>query len=235
MKKIIFFSGAGISAPSGIKTFRGKNGLWNGESLDKICNDNTWRANFKEVHEFYNKLRSELADVVPNIAHKTIAKLQKKYGVENVFNVTQNIDDLFERASAKVLHLHGELIKMTCQNCNNVWEIGYKKVEIKTDKCPKCNSGKDLKPFIVFYYGSAPMYMKMAEIFDLANSKNTTVVVIGTMGNVVPIDSMLRGKPCKKILCNLEPSEYLPEGIYDKVYYQSIETAIIEIEEMICT
>ena len=78
MKKIIFFSGAGISAPSGIKTFRGENGLWNGESLDKICNDNTWRKNFKEVHKFYNKLRVELAEVSPNIGHKTIAKLQKK-------------------------------------------------------------------------------------------------------------------------------------------------------------
>ena len=122
---------------------------------------------------------------------------------------------------------------MTCQNCNSIWNIGYKEIEPEIDKCPKCNKSKDLKPFIVFYYGSAPMYMEMARIFDLANSKNTTVVIIGTMGNVVPIDSILRDKPCKKILCNLEPSRYLPEDIYDKIYYQSIETAIIEIEKIL--
>src|SRR5690625_2670096 len=107
--RIFIFTGSGISAESGLSTFRGNDGLWNNHSIDDVCNEYTWRENYALVHDFYNDLRQSLADTKPNEAHISIARIQQQFG-DRVSIVTQNVDDLLERAGAtNVLHLHGHL------------------------------------------------------------------------------------------------------------------------------
>jgi len=232
--KIIIFSGAGISAPSGISTFRDKDGLWENHKIDEVCNEGTWKNNFKIVHDFYNERRNQLENVEPNIAHKVVSDIIYKYGEDNVINITQNVDNLFERANVtNTLHVHGELTKMQCENCGHQWNIGNKSFDIKKDKCPNCDSVKNVRPKIVFFGGSAPMYKYMSRAFEYASLENSIVVVIGTMGNVVPIDAYLKDKKAKKILCNMEKSKYINEKNYDNVYYESITTVIDKIEKNI--
>jgi len=232
-KKIIILSGAGISQPSGIKTFRDTNGLWENYNIDEICNEYTWKKNFELVHEFYNQRRVQLKEVQPNEAHKTIARIVKKYGKENVFNITQNVDDLFERAGIEALHVHGELTKMECTACGNIWDIGYRKFDIKKDRCPKCNSLKGVKPKIVFFNGQAPMYSYMFRAFDYAMNPDSIVIIVGTMGNVIPINHMIMNTPCKCFLNNMESSEHLDEKLFDEIFYESCITAMPKIEQKI--
>jgi NAD-dependent deacetylase len=230
-KRIIIFSGAGLDAPSGIKTFRDSNGLWNDHDIDEVCNENTWKNNFELVHQFYNERRTHLAEVKPNKAHHVIKSINDKYGSENVYNVTMNVSDLLEQAGVESLHVHGNLTKLKCEACGNAWDIGYSEFNTKEDRCPKCDSLKGVRPDIVFFYGQAPEYMNMYKAFDYTMHKDTIAIVIGTMGNVVHVNGLLQGTPCKKILCNMEESEYINESMFDKVYYESIETAIDKIEK----
>lgn len=230
-RKIIFISGAGLDAPSGIQTFRGTNGVWNGHNIKEVCDETTWKSNYNTVHEFYNERRVELKDKEPNIAHKTIKKITDKYGKENVFHITQNVTDLNERAGAEVLHVHGELTKMECESCSTHWDIGYEEFNPPDDKCPNCGTHDGVRPKIVFYGGSASFYTYMYRAMDYLNHHESIVVVIGTQGNVIDIDSMIKGKKAIKILANMEESADLPEKRYDKIYYESIETSILKIEK----
>ncbi len=229
-KKILIFSGAGISAESGISTFRDSNGLWEKHNIEDICNQNTWKKNFKLVHSFYNQRRKQLNSVQPNEAHKTVARIQKKYK-EDCYVITQNVDDLFERAGCTdVVHVHGELTKLECTACGHIWDIGYKEFNTSLDKCPKCGSLKGVKPFIVFFGGQSPQYINMYRAFEVCKNRGSIVIVIGTMGNVVPVESLLENTPCKKILNNLEKSHYINDKIMDKVYYEKATTAARKIE-----
>jgi len=230
--KIIIFSGAGLDAPSGIKTFRDADGLWNEHKIEDVCTQSTWKENYELVHEFYNNRRTELKKVEPNHAHKVIKEIIDKYGKENVINVTMNISDLLERSGVECLHIHGELTKMECEYCNTTWDIGYNKFNIKEDKCPGCFTYRGVKPKVVFFGGPASMYSYMNRAFEHTLDKDTIVIVIGTQGNVVDIERKLINTPCKKILCNMQSSPYINEKKigFDKVYYESIETAIDKIK-----
>lgn len=231
-KKIIIFSGAGISQPSGIETFRDSDGTWANKDVNVVCNEYTWKQNFQEVHDFYNERREQLDVVEPNIAHKTVAKIIEKYGKDNVFNITQNVDDLFERAGAEALHVHGSLTSMECIACGTKWEVGHQPFNTETDRC-KCNSLKGVRPDIVFFNGQAPKYADMWKAFNHTMNEDTIAVIIGTMGNVVSVEQMLFATPCKKILCNMAPSPDIntKKLNFNKVYYESIETAIHKIEQ----
>ncbi len=219
--KIIIFSGAGISADSGIATFRDSNGLWANYDPNIICNYRNWRENYNLVHEFYNKRRNELANVAPNVAHKIVARLQNEFGA---INITQNVDDLFERAGCKnTIHLHGFLSELRCENCESIIDIGYD--SYKFTSCPKCKNDK-LKPNIVFFYEQAPKYYDMHAIFSSVRDDDI-VVVIGTSGEVVNICALLnRGY---KILNNLSPSSMIDESLFDSVYMESSTTALPKI------
>ena len=230
-KKIIIFSGAGISAESGINTFRDTNGLWEKHRIEEICTENTWKQNFEAVHTFYNQRRIQLNQVKPNKAHETVATLKKIYGAD-CYVITQNVDDLFERAGCEdVLHVHGELQKMECTACGNIWDIGHNIFDIEKDRCPKCNSLKGVKPYIVFFGGFASKYREMYRAFEAAKHKDSIVVIIGTMGNVINIENLLENKLSKKILNNLEPSDYIDDTLFDKVYYDKATKALTKIEE----
>ena len=130
MIKLTILSGAGISAESGIKTFRDGDGLWENHSITDVASPEGWRKDRELVLEFYNQRRRQIHEVEPNDAHKLVAELEKHFEVEII---TQNIDDLHERAgSTNILHLHGELLK-SC-SCNNKGLIYEQKDDIKVDR-----------------------------------------------------------------------------------------------------
>ncbi len=231
--KIIIFSGAGLSAGSGISTFRDSDGLWENHKIEEICNENTWKQNRIAVHNFYSDRREQLGTVEPNEAHRMVARIMKKYGTDRVINITQNVDDLFTQVGIKdnTMQVHGELTKMECEDCSHKWDIGYNRWDPEEDCCPECSSTKGVRPFIVFFYGQAPLYKYMNRAFDYTMDKDTIVLVIGTMGNVVPLEMFIRGTPCKKILCNLDKSKDINDNMFDKVYYQKVEEVVQNIEK----
>lgn len=233
MSKVVFFSGAGLSADSGLGVFRGGNGLWDSYDVNKVCNINTWRDNYKLVHEFYSKRRIEYAKAEPNKMHRLIAELQNTYGPERVTVITQNIDDLLERAGCQsVIHVHGEINYIYCVKCG---KKEYVNGEWKEGTCSKCG-GTVFKPFVVFFGEQAPKYYDMyAEFESLTNEDG--VVVIGTEGSVVPINHILgskeRGVPAKRFLCNLEKSSYIDDNNFDEVIYNRAENSVENVKNFV--
>lgn len=243
MNKIIIFSGAGISAPSGISTFRDSNGLWENHNVEEICNIKTWIDNYDKVHKFYNERRVGLKEKEPNQAHYKIAEWQKRYGKENVINITQNIDDLFEKAGVEnTIHVHGELTKMECKTCGFVYNIGYEEFTHESF-CPECK-GKYIKPFVVFFGENAPEYHFAKKHLNNVETGDV-LLIVGTMGNIFPIEHYLRyikhsnRKRPTFILNNMERSSFIPEGYFgnDKeyIFYESCVDAFDKIDEIIKT
>ena len=131
MAKIVIFSGAGISAPSGISTFRDAGGLWEKHNIQDICTAGCLDTNREQTIDFYDQRRKDIKDKNPNLAHKVIAKLKNSYP-SKIAVITQNVDNLFEKAGCKeVLHLHGFLRDIKCTKCNFVKDIAYEKQKKK--------------------------------------------------------------------------------------------------------
>ena len=178
-KKIVVFTGAGISAESGVLTFRDvKDGLWNNYKIDEVATPEGWTKDAASVLKFYNERRQQMPVVEPNAAHKSLAELEKDY---DVTVVTQNVDDLHERGgSTNIIHLHGELTKVRGEAFNGQpdWldkaiEIGYKDVSIG-DMCPVSNS--QLRPHIV-WFGEYPF--NVTEAYR-AMEKADVLLIVGT-------------------------------------------------------
>ena len=226
---VVFFTGAGLSAESGIPTFRDKDGLWEGYDINVVCNYNTLDDNLLAVSEFYNMRRAALKDAEQNKTHYEIAKLQKQYGSDEVVVLTQNIDDLLERAGCSdVIHLHGELTKMMCRRCDAVWSIGYEPASL-FKRCPDCK-GK-IKPSVVFFNEMAPMYTKMHKILDSIDAGDT-IVVIGTSGRVLPLSQIVGflSEGCQKIICNLEKGTDINYDMFDHSFIGAATEMIDDIK-----
>ncbi|MBR1825529.1 MAG: NAD-dependent deacylase [Alphaproteobacteria bacterium] len=148
-KNIVILTGAGISAESGLSTFRSEDGLWNKHRVEDVATIEAFIRNPDYVHEFYNEMRPELFAAQPNAAHKAITTLQEKYPAQ-ISVVTQNVDTLHEKAGNKnVYHIHGQINQMVCLNCGHVFESwGAFSSE---DTCEKCGVTAMLKPNIVFF------------------------------------------------------------------------------------
>jgi len=232
--KIIVFSGAGLDAPSGIRTFRDSNGLWNEYKIEDVCTESTWKRNFEVVHSFYNERRADLANTQPNHAHYVLKELEEEYK-EDFIHVTMNVSDLIEKARGSALHVHGDLTKMECTACGHKWTIGYKRFDIEKHRCPNCDSLKGVKPFIVFFGGIAPMYTYMSRAFEYASHPDSVFLIIGTQGNVVPVEMMLNYTPCKKFLLNMEQSVDINVNKLGNctAYYESVEDSIDKVREYI--
>jgi len=230
--KVYFFTGAGISAESGISTFRDANGLWENNKIEEICNINTWEANKEKVFKFYSERRIQLGNVQPNLIHKTISELQNKYGNNNIIVMTQNVDDLLERAGcSEVLHLHGNLKEIKCLDCHRTFDISYKNFTEK-ETCKYCKSN-NIKPNIIFFGEYAPNYHFMKRNFRNIN-KEDIVIVMGTLGNVIGISRYINFCDSKlKILNNLEYSEYINERDFNYIFYEKGTEAIIKIKKLI--
>lgn len=194
-ERIVILSGAGISAESGIQTFRGADGLWEGHRVEDVASPIGWRKNQELVLDFYNKRRAQLNHVHPNEAHKAITKLQQYYDVQVV---TQNIDDLHERAGNKnVTHLHGELRKV--RSCKNEDHIIEWTSDLNTgDLCPE---GSQLRPHVVWFGEAVPMIEKAIELISTANY----VWIIGTSMKVYPAASLVGFAPRDSKIYYIDP------------------------------
>ncbi len=179
-KKIVFLTGAGVSAESGISTFRDSDGLWENYNVMDVCSAAGFRRNPALVHEFYNARRRQLSEVEPNEAHRAIARLMDHY---DVFVVTQNVDNLHERGgvpSDRIIHLHGELMKVRAVNDESkVYELQSELSETTTETLI---DGHHVRPHIVFFQEAVPMLEPAAEIVARAD----VLVIIGTSLVVYP-------------------------------------------------
>ncbi|WP_107040201.1 SIR2 family NAD-dependent protein deacylase [Brumimicrobium mesophilum] len=199
-KKIIVFSGAGISAESGLGTFRDNGGLWEKFNIEEVATPEAWKKNPKMVTEFYNMRRKQCYESEPNAAHFAIAKLQVKYDVEVI---TQNIDDLHERGGSKnVIHLHGEInkVKSSGPNAENKYFI-QKNWEVKIGD--KCADGFQMRPHVVWFGEAVPM---IDQAISRINSADI-VIVVGTSLNVYPAAGILNYAPHNAEYYLIDPSE----------------------------
>ena len=183
MTKIVVFTGAGVSADSGISTFRDSDGLWANYRIEDVCTPEALVRNRAQVIEFYNIRRRELFSVEPNAAHRAIAELEQYFDVEVV---TQNVDNLHERAgSPRVTHLHGELMKLRSER-NPELIVPIEGWEQKMDA--RAEDGALLRPHIVFFGESVPMFDAATRIAASAD----VMIVVGTSLAVYPAASLVR-------------------------------------------
>ncbi|REC61124.1 NAD-dependent deacylase [Chryseobacterium pennae] len=197
MKKLTILSGAGISAESGIQTFRDGDGLWENHSVTDVASLEGWKKDRALVLEFYNQRRRQLHEVEANEAHKLVAELEKYFDVQII---TQNIDDLHERAgSTKILHIHGELFK-SC-SCNNKKLIYEQKEDIKIGD--KAEDGGQLRPFIVWFGEDVPLYQDAREIVK----DSDILLVIGTSLQVYPAAGLIHDIKDDCLLIVINPNE----------------------------
>lgn len=203
MKKIVVLTGAGMSAESGISTFRGGNGLWDEYPVEQVATPEGYRANPGLVLDFYNKRRRQLFDVVPNRGHELLAELENSY---DVTIVTQNVDNLHERAgSSKIIHLHGELMK----GCSS--REPYNETYIKTLNADsidinlgdKAGDGSQLRPYIVWFGEAVP---KMEDAI-MALRDIDIFIIIGTSLNVYPAAGLLDYVPINVPVYLIDPNE----------------------------
>ena len=222
MAKIVILTGAGVSAESGLQTFRDEGGYWNEYKIKDVCTAGALAKDREKVLDFYDERRKELKNVKPNTAHEKIAQLKNKYKTD-IAIITQNVDDLFERENCNdVIHLHGFLPSIRCRKCNYKENILYK-IQDRNHRCPKCKN--TLRPDIVFFNESAPMYKKL-----YAHLENCEMfIIIGTSGNVIDVDALLTKRMKFTILNNLEASTEINDMLYSKVLYKKATEAIEEI------
>lgn len=184
MKHIVVLTGAGMSAESGISTFRDSGGLWEQHSVEDVATPEGFRRNPKLVLDFYNTRRKESFDTMPNKGHIGLAEMEKDF---NVSIITQNVDDLHERAgSSNVLHLHGELSKVrSTLDPSLIYTLTQDNWEIKLGD--KCEKGSQLRPHIVWFGEAVPMIEEAMHTVQKAD----ILVVIGTSLNVYPAAGLL--------------------------------------------
>lgn len=205
--RIVILTGAGISAESGIQTFRASDGLWENHRVEDVATPQGWNANPQLVWSFYQQRRRQLLDVEPNPAHTALVDLENY--LDNFLLITQNVDNLHGRAGSKqLIHMHGELEKLRCEQCNHI-EIMMDRDHLGEEllQCAKCEGR--LRPHIVWF--SEPP-LQLLEIDD-ALSKCDVFIVIGTSGNVTPASTFLhiaKFEGAHTICINLDP----PENVY---------------------
>ncbi len=202
---IVVLTGAGISAESGLKTFRDNDGLWEGHSVLDVATPESFHHNPKLVNTFYNQRRAQLlgGDVHPNSAHLALAVFETKFKGEFTL-ITQNVDDLHERAgSREPLHMHGSLLRAKCQFCQHSFEIRH---DLNHNKnCGRCNRRGALRPDIV-WFGEMPMHMHLIEQRIMACD---LFISIGTSAAVYPaagFSDLARQCGAKTVELNLAPS-----------------------------
>ncbi len=184
-KHIVVLTGAGMSAESGIKTFRDDNGLWEGHDVMEVATPEGFAKNPKLVLEFYNQRRKQLLEVQPNAAHFALSELEKDYAVTII---TQNVDDLHERAgSTQVVHLHGELLKVRSTGNENTI-LDWTTDVVLGDTCEK---GHQLRPHIVWFGEDVPMIEKAVGICETAD----ILLIIGTSMQVYPAANLMHYTP----------------------------------------
>lgn len=213
-RAIAILTGAGISAESGIKTFRDASGMWEQYRIEEVATPEAYVRNPRLVHDFYNARRRQLATVQPNPAHRALAELGERFPGE-VTVVTQNIDDLHERAgSRQVIHMHGELLKIRCVRSGTV--VPAMRDVGPDDRCACCHPPSPLRPHVV-WFGEAPL--ELERIFATL-SRCDLFLAIGTSGLVYPAAGfveMAGAAGAHTVELNLEPSA-VSEAFTERIY-----------------
>lgn len=207
-QKIVIFSGSGISAESGLRTFRDSDGLWEEYNVYEVATPQAWEKNPALVNEFYNARRKQVRQAHPNDAHFALAKLEQNFDVQII---TQNIDDLHERAgSSKVLHLHGEIMK--CRSSIDASLIyGVEGDEIKIGQ--QCEKGSQLRPHVVWFGEMVP---EMDRAMRYA-SKSDIFIIIGTSLNVYPAAGLITAVPDDIPKYLIDPNAYELRNLYEVI------------------
>jgi NAD-dependent deacetylase len=223
-----------------MRTFRGSDGLYNGMRGEDLMSKETLKNQPELVHQFCDNLRVGLGNYLPNPAHEMIAKVQDTYGVQAI-HLTQNFDDLNERAGGHdVVHLHGELRKLRAKgNDKDVVDIGYTRY---WDGAPEQENsagyrfrskGNSLyRPDIVLFGEYAPRYRKLHKTFKRIR-RDDLIIVIGTQGNVLPVDWLCSKADCPKILVNLHDSEDINALRFQHCFFEQASTAASKVETLI--
>jgi NAD-dependent deacetylase len=220
-KRLVIFTGAGISAESGLKTFRDQGGLWEQYRIEDVATFDAWTNNMPLVIDFYNQRRKQVMEAKPNAAHKFIADLQKDF---DVHIITQNIDDLHERAgSKKVLHLHGEIMKVR-SSVDETLVYPINKAEIKIGEL--CEKGSQLRPHIVWFGEMVP---EMENAYMIAE-KAELFVVVGTSLNVYPAAGLLNYVNLNTPKWLVDPGEFNLDYIRNLKHIK--ETAVNGVNEL---
>ena len=186
MHKVMIISGAGLSAESGISTFRDSDGLWENYDVMTVCSTQGWMQDRKLVTDFYNARREDLEDKKPNAMHKALATLETQYP-NQIIHLTQNVDNLLEKAGAKeILHLHGTLTDLRCEDCHQPFPVGYR-AQREDEQCPHCGS-YSVRHNVVMFGESAPMYQHIYSAID----ESDLFIAIGTSGQVIDIVALVQ-------------------------------------------
>lgn len=203
IRNIVVLTGAGISAESGMATFRGPDGLWEGHRVEDVCTPEAFRRDPALVHQFYDARRAKLDMVEPNPAHRALARLEAAWTGEFLL-ITQNVDNLHERAGSKrLIHMHGELLKGWCRACDE--RFSWSGSMSEQSVCPKCGVAGKIRPDIV-WFGEMPYDM---EAIEEALRSCDLFVSIGTSGAVHPAAGFVQtARYCgaQTLEMNLEPS-----------------------------
>ena len=222
MKKIVILTGAGMSAESGLKTFRDADGLWEGHDVMEVASPQGWSSNKELVLDFYNQRRKQLLVAQPNKAHHSIAALEKNY---RVTIITQNVDDLHERAgSTDIIHLHGELRKVRSINREELiykWDKDLNLGDLADD-------GSQLRPHIVWFGEAVPMLDKAIQI----TKKADLLVIIGTSMQVYPAASLIHYIKQATPIYFIDPNPNILTSNYDNLTIIS-EKASTGVEKLV--
>lgn len=221
MKKIVILTGAGISAESGLKTFRDSDGLWEGYNVYDVATPEAWRKNPEIVQQFYNERRKSVLEAQPNAAHYALVRLEEKFDVRII---TQNIDDLHERAgSSQILHLHGLITK---SQSNNNPQLTYEIHGSEIQMGELCELGSQLRPHVVWFGEAVPMIEPAAQLCHLAD----IFIVIGTSLQVYPAAGLLNLVPQRAVKYLVDPNS----SVYADRNFQLItKKAAIGVPELV--
>jgi NAD-dependent deacetylase len=224
MKRVVVLSGAGISAESGLETFRGSDGLWEGHRVEDVATPEAWAGDPALVLEFYNQRRRQVRAAKPNAAHAALVDLESRYDVDIV---TQNVDDLHERAgSSKVLHLHGEImLARSTRDPTLTQHLGEADIAIG-DRCPL---GSQLRPHVVWFGEDVPAMEIAARIVAQAD----VLICVGTSLQVYPANSLvfLAPRDARKIVVNPDIPDMVPRALFECIARPATEgvPAIVEM------
>ncbi len=229
-KNIVILTGAGLSAESGLHTFRDKDGIWSKYDYRDVATPEGYWRNPSLVHDFYNERRRQNANVKPNAAHIALARLEAHYPGD-VLIVTQNIDPLHEMAGSKnLIHMHGEIVKALCASCESRHPIGQEDLSVSS-VCPACAKQGTLRPDVV-WFGEMPY--RMEDIYR-ALAACGLFISIGTSGTVYPAASFVLEAVragARTVELNLEPSEGIG-GFRDAIHGRATEIVPAYVEKLL--
>lgn len=220
-KRIVVLTGAGISAESGIKTFRDADGLWEGHDVMEVASPQGWHKNKELVLDFYNQRRRQLLGVQPNPAHKALVKLEDRFHVEII---TQNVDDLHERAGSRhVIHLHGELLKVRSSIDEELVQEWKKDLEVGD----LCSKNSQLRPHIVWFGEAVPAMEEAMQSVSQAD----ILLIIGTSLQVYPAAGLMDFAPARCKIYYIDPKPVISDTDNLKVIAEKASKGVPELVE----